>query len=143
MIDLLNLVKDVDHATGFTKEFSFVASRTITDPAVLRRRLLLCVFGLGTNMGIKRVADGITSVADDAMLADTEVALRRTRRLFVNRDNLRAAIRTVVNATLAARDTSLWGPGTSCASDSRKFGSWSANAMTEWHQRYGGAGIMV
>jgi TnpA family transposase len=143
VVDLLNLIKDVDHATGFTREFSSVASRTITDPAVLRRRLLLCVFGLGTNMGIKRVADGITAVADDAMLADTEVALRRTRRLFVNRDNLRAAIRTVVNATLAARDTSLWGPGTSCASDSRKFGSWSANAMTEWHQRYGGAGIMV
>ena len=35
------------------------------------------------------------------------------------------------------------GPGTACASDSRKFGSWSANFMTEWHQRYGGAGIMV
>ncbi|MGV9537372.1 Tn3 family transposase [Streptosporangium sandarakinum] len=41
------------------------------------------------------------------------------------------------------RDVSLWGPGTACASDSRKFGSWSANFMTEWHQRYGGAGIMV
>jgi TnpA family transposase len=46
-------------------------------------------------------------------------------------------------AAADARDTSLWGPGTACASDSRKFGSWSANHMTEWHQRYGGAGIMV
>ncbi|MBB5781969.1 Tn3 family transposase [Nonomuraea jabiensis] len=77
------------------------------------------------------------------MEADTEAALRRTRRLFVNRDNLHAAIRTVVNKTLEVRDVSLWGPGTTCASDSRKFGSWSANFMTEWHQRYGGAGIMV
>lgn len=75
--------------------------------------------------------------------ADTEVALRRTRRFFINRDNLRAAIRTVVNKTLEAREVELWGPGTSCASDSRKFGSWSANFMTEWHQRYGGPGIMV
>ncbi|MFI7048682.1 Tn3 family transposase [Streptosporangium sandarakinum] len=57
--------------------------------------------------------------------------------------SLRAAIRTVVNKTLEVRDVSLWGPGTACASDSRKFGSWSANFMTEWHQRYGGAGIMV
>jgi len=141
VIDLLDLIKNVDHATEFTAEFTSVASRTITDPDVLRRRLLLCTFGLGTNMGIKRVADGTAAIP--GMEADTEVALRRTRRLFVNRDNLRAAIRTVVNKTLDARDTSLWGPGTACASDSRKFGSWSANHMTEWHQRYGGAGIMV
>ncbi|MEV0148742.1 MULTISPECIES: Tn3 family transposase [unclassified Nonomuraea] len=55
------------------------------------------------------------------MEADTEAALRRTRRLFVNRDNLRAAIRTVVNKTLEVRNVSLWGPGTACASDSRKW----------------------
>jgi len=141
VIDLLNLLKDVDHVTGFTGDFSSVASRTITDPGVLQRRLLLCLYGLGTNVGIKRVADGVAVASGGA--ADTEAALRRTRRLFVNRDNLRSAIRTVVNATLEARETDLWGPGTSCASDSRKFGSWSANFMTEWHQRYGGAGIMV
>ena len=38
---------------------------------------------------------------------------------------------------------SRYGHGTSCASDSRKFGSWPSNFMTEWHQRYGGPGIMV
>ncbi|MFF4625641.1 Tn3 family transposase [Nonomuraea jabiensis] len=43
-------------------------------------------------------------------------------------------MRLIVNATLKARDVALWGEGTSCASDSRKFGSWSANFMTEWHQ---------
>lgn len=139
VIDLLGLIKEADHATGFTGQFSSVASRTVTDPATLRRRLLLCLFGLGTNMGIKCVADGVA----DSASSDTEVALRRVRRLFINRDNLRAAIRTLVNATLAARDESLWGPGTSCASDSRKFGSWSANMMTEWHERYRGPGIMV
>jgi hypothetical protein len=48
--------------------------------------------------------------------------------LFINRDNLREAIRLIVNATLKARDTVLWGEGTSCASDSRKFGSWSATS---------------
>ncbi|MFE3455590.1 transposase [Nonomuraea sp. NPDC059194] len=141
VIDLLDLIKNVDHATGFTADFTSVASRTVTDADVLRRRLLLCTFGLGTNMGIKRVADGTAAVP--GMEADTEAALRRVRRMFINRDNLRSAIRTVVNKTLEARDVELWGPGTACASDSRKFGSWSANMMTEWHQRYGGAGIMV
>jgi hypothetical protein len=141
VIDLLNLLKDVDHVTGFTADFSSVASRTTLDEDTLRRRLLLCLYGLGTNVGIKRVADG--TAAMPGAEADTEVALRRTRRFFINRDNLRAAIRTVVNKTPEAREVELWGPGTSCASDSRKFGSWSANFMTEWHQRYGGPGIMV
>lgn len=84
----------------------------------------------------------MAAAAADPALADAEAALLRIRRLFVNRDNLRDAIRTVVNKTLAARATTLWGPGTSCASDPRTFGSWSANHMTEWHQRYGGPGIM-
>ena len=141
VIDLLNVLKDVDHVIGFTARFTSVASRTITDPQVLRRRLLLCLYGLGTNVGIKRVADGVAATRQSS--ADTEAVLRRTRRLFINRDNLRAAIRMLVNETLAVRDTTLWGSGSACASDSRKFGSWTANIMTEWHQRYHGAGIMV
>jgi TnpA family transposase len=141
VIDLLDVVKEADHLTSFTAEFPSVAQRTTLDPDVLRRRLYLCLFGLGTNIGIKRVADALaTTTGEDG---DSEAALRRIRRLFVNRDNLRNGIRRLVNETLRVRDTELWGPGTSCASDSRKFGSWSANMMTEWHQRYHGPGIMV
>ena len=114
VIDLLNLIKDADHVTEFTGEFTSVATRQVTDPETLRRWLLLVLFGLGTNMGIKRVAGGASASGDDA---DSAAWLRRVRRLYVNRDNLRGAIRRVVNETLAARDTSLWGQGTSCASD--------------------------
>nr|WP_255606802.1 transposase [Asticcacaulis sp. AND118] len=36
------------------------------------------------------------------------------------------------------------GGGTaSCASDSKKFGAWDQNLMTEWHVRYGGRGVMI
>jgi TnpA family transposase len=147
VIDLLDLIKETGHVTQFTSQFTSVASRTVTDPEVIRRRLLLCLYGLGTNVGIKRVADGVAAsaigAAGDDGSVDNEAVLWRTRRLFINRDNLRAAIRVLVNETLAVRDTELWGPGSSCVSDSRKFGSWSANMMTEWHQRYGGPGIMV
>jgi TnpA family transposase len=96
---------------------------------------------LGTNVGIKRVADGLS--AADPRTVDTEAALRRIRASHFTRDNLRAAIRRLVNNTLAMRDPAWWGEGTACASDSKKFGSWSSNLMTEWHQRYRGPGIMV
>src|SRR6266487_3959547 len=91
-----------------------------------------------TNMGVRRV---VATGADQH--GETEATLRRVRRLYVNRDNLRRAITRLVNATFAVRDTGLWGAGTACASDSKKFGSWQSNLMTEWHNRYGGAGVMV
>jgi TnpA family transposase len=49
-----------------------------------------------------------------------------------------------VNATLAVRSPEIWGEGTTaCASDSKKFGAWDQNLMTEWHIRYGGRGVMI
>ncbi|NCP78880.1 MAG: transposase, partial [Desulfuromonadales bacterium] len=32
---------------------------------------------------------------------------------------------------------------TACASDSKQFGAWDENLLTEWHVRYGGRGVMV
>jgi TnpA family transposase len=65
------------------------------------------------------------------------------RRRFITKDHLRAAI-VVVNAILQTRLPHIWGEGTTaCASDSKKFGAWNQNLMTEWHIRYRGPGIMV
>src|SRR5208282_5823805 len=37
-----------------------------------------------------------------------------------------------------------WGEGTTaCAADSKQFGAWDQNLMTEWHVRYGGRGVMI
>ena len=55
---------------------------------VLQRRLLLVLFALGTNMGIRQLAGGEHGGAH----GETEAALRHVRRVFVNRDNLRRAI---------------------------------------------------
>jgi TnpA family transposase len=140
-IDLLDVLKEADFLTGFTGEFASVFTREALPAGVLRRRLLLSLFGLGTNVGLKRVADGLAS--GDGRAVDSEAALRRVRASHVTRDNLRAAIRRVVNATLSMRDPAWWGDGTACASDSKKFGSWSSNLMTEWHLRYKGPGIMI
>lgn len=32
---------------------------------------------------------------------------------------------------------------TTCASDSKKFGAWDENLLTEWHMRYGGRGVLI
>lgn len=89
-IDLIDILKEAEFATGFTSEFTSVATREAVPKAVLR-----------------------------------------------------AALVRLVNATCAARDAAWWGEGTACASDSKKFGSWSSNFMTEWHQRYRGPGVMI
>ncbi|WP_308433416.1 Tn3 family transposase [Streptomyces alanosinicus] len=135
-IDLLDILKEAEFATDFTDEFVSVATREATPKAVLRRRLLLVLFALGTNMGIERV----TATGKHG---ETEAVLRRTRHLFVNRANMRAGLVKLVNATFTARDEQWWGEGTACASDSKKFGSWSSNFTTEWHQRYRGPGVMI
>jgi TnpA family transposase len=135
-LDLLDVLKDSDFLCEFTREFASTASREVIDPATLRRRLLLVLFALGTNMGIK----GVVSTGEHG---ETETALRYVRRHYITRDNLRRAITRVVDATFDARDPRWWGTGTSCASDSKKFGSWESNLMTEWHNRYGGPGVMI
>jgi len=135
-LDLLDVLKDSDFLTDFTTEFTSVATREVIDRDTLRRRLLLCLFALGTNMGLK-------AIADTGEHGETEVTLRHVRRHFITRDNLRAAVARLVNATFEARDPAWWGTGTACASDSKKFGSWESNLMTQWHQRYGGPGVMI
>ena len=102
--------------------------------ATLNRRLLL--FALGTNMGIRQMA-----VTGEHGVGEAE--LRHVRATFVTRENLRAAVTTVVNATLEARDPQWWGEATSTASDSKRFASWDSNLMTEFHARYGGSGVTI
>ncbi|MCC8337495.1 transposase [Streptomyces sp. R1] len=93
--------------------------------------MLLVLFALGTHMGIR-------AIVATGEHGESEAALRHVRRHFITVDNLRAAVTRLVNGTFAARDAAWWGQGTSCASDSKKFGSWSRNLMTEYHARYGG-----
>jgi Tn3 transposase DDE domain len=98
-VDLLDLLKEADLLTGFTEELTSVASREVIPRELLRRRLLLVLFGLGTNMGLTRIAAGEHG--------ESEAALRHVRRLFITAEGLRRAVARLVNATLAVRDTDL------------------------------------
>jgi TnpA family transposase len=136
MTSLLDILKEADLRISFTDCFKSLASREALDRETLQKRLLLCLYGLGTNTGLKRVSYG----TPDIHYHD----LRYVKRRFIQAESLRVAIASVVNAIFRARHPHIWGEGTTtCASDSKKFGATDQNLMTEWHVRYGGPGIMI
>ena len=138
LTSLLDVLKETDLQIGFTELFTSVGQREVLDRAVLQKRLLLCLYGLGTNTGFKRLAnaDPGTTYAD----------LRYVRARYTHKEQLRNAIAHIANAIFRVRKPEIWGEGTTaCASDSKKFGAWdqNQNLMTEWHIRYGGRGVMI
>jgi hypothetical protein len=56
MIRLLDILKETDLRSHFTDQFKSSASREQLDRAAIQRRLLLCLYGLGTNTGLKRMS---------------------------------------------------------------------------------------
>jgi len=134
--NLLDILKETALRTDFLDFLTSVASRERLPREVLHRRLLLCLYGLGTNTGFKRLpsADPGTTYAD----------LRYVRSRYIHKEQLRNAIAHVANAIFEIRKAEIWGEGTTaCASDSKKFGAWNQNLLTEWHIRYRGPGIMI
>jgi len=136
MTGLLDVLKETALEAGFLEQFQTSASREALPKETRDSRLLLCLYGLGTNAGLKRVASATSGVSYDELL--------HIRRRYIDPPSLKAACARVANATLAIRNPEVWGDaGTACASDSTKFGAWDRNLMTEWHARYGGRGVMI
>ncbi|HLQ96715.1 MAG TPA: Tn3 family transposase, partial [Pseudogracilibacillus sp.] len=136
MTNLLDVLKEVDLRVHFTDYFQTTAVRETLDRSAVQKRLILSLYGLGTNTGLKRVAAG--------NYGESFKNLLYTRRKFIHKDNLKKATAEVVNAILNNRIQKIWGEGTtSCASDAKKFGAWDQNLMTEWHIRYRGRGVMI
>lgn len=136
MTSLLDILKEADLRIGFTDHFKSLASREALDRETIQKRLLLCLYALGTNTGLQRISNGTPNVHHHD--------LRYIKRRFVHKEALRQAITQVANAIFQIRLPQIWGEGTTtCASDSKKFGAWEQNLMTEWHVRYGGRGVMI
>ena len=136
MTSLLDMVKEADLRLSFTEVLRSPTSYETMGHSLLQPRLLLCLHGLGTNAGLQRMA-GLDS-------GTTPRDLAYVRRRYLSVDTLRRAIAVVADGTLHARDPAIWGSGTTaCASDSKHFGAWDQNLMTQWHVRYGGRGVMI
>ena len=133
---LIDVFKEADLRIGFSDVFNSTSTREVLDRATLQRRLLLCLYGMGTNTGLKRVLSGEQDISYKELLY--------VRQRFVRKSALREAIAKVADATFAIRQPEIWGEGsTTCASDSKKFGAYDQNLTTEWHVRYGGRGVLV
>jgi TnpA family transposase len=136
MTSLLDILKETDLRVGFTNHFKSATAWEVLDRPTLQKRLLLCLYALGTNTGLKRVCAGDHG--------ETYKDLQYVQRRFLDREQLRAANATVANAIFSRRLPQIWGEGTTtCVSDSKKFGAWDQNLLTEWHIRYRGPGVMV
>jgi len=134
--NLLDILKEVEIREDFTSAFESVASKEVMSKSELQYRLILCIFALATNTGLKRISSNIPNVSYDE--------LKYVQKRFINKSNLRGAIIKIINGNLNIRDKELFSDITiSLAADSRKIQAWDQNLITEWHVRYRGPGIMV
>ena len=136
LTSLLDVFKEADLRIRFTDVFRSATAWENLDREIIQERLLLTLYGLGSNAGVKRMSAGQprTNYKD----------LLYVRRRYITKEQLRASIRQVVNAIFSERRADIWGERTTaCASDSKKFGAWDQNLMTEWPVRYGGRGVMI
>ena len=133
---LLDILKETDLRVDFTRNFKSMGTREILDRDSIQKRLLLCLFGMGTNTGLKRINTGINGEKYQDLIY--------VRRRYIHKDQLRSAIAEVINAIFEIRSPEIWGEGTTtCASDSKHFTAWEQNLMTQYHLRYGGRGVMI
>ena len=107
---LLDILKETDLRVGFTRNFKSMGTREIIDKETRQKRLLLCLYGMGTNTGLKRINTGINGESYQDLLY--------VRRRYIHSYQLRSAIAQVINAIFEIRLPHIWGEGTTtCASD--------------------------
>jgi TnpA family transposase len=135
-INLIDILKECDLLINFTQQMGTVSKSSSIDSDDLRKRLLLCLYGIGSNTGLKRIsiANGDVNYED----------LRYVKKRYVNAVNVRNAIRLVINNVLKIRDPGIWGEATtSVACDSTQVSAWDQNLINEWHHRYRDSGVMI
>ena len=135
-VPLIDMLKEAVLRTGCLAAVTSVAGRGAIPGAGLAERLLLAIYGYGTNTGIRAVAAG--------QHAHSEDDIRYVRRRYLTAEAARAVAIQIADATFAVRAASVWGAGsTAVASDSTHFGAFDQNIFTEWHSRYGGRGVLI
>lgn len=135
-VPLIDLLKEVDFRVGFTNNFTGLGAHSTIPKVKLQKRLLFCIYGLGSNIGLKRLATSSTG--------ETYSDLRYTKNRYLSPDHIRSAIRDIVNALLKIRDPEIWlDNNVGCACDSKRINVWLQNLFGGWHGRYREHGVMI
>lgn len=135
-VPLIDILKEADFRIGFTKNFEGLGARSVIPKDSLQKRLLFCLYGLGSNIGLKRLATSHTG--------ESYADLRYVKNRYLSAQHIRAAIQDIINAILEIRDPKIWGENiVGCACDSKRFNVWVQNMVGGWHGRYRSHGVMV
>jgi TnpA family transposase len=136
MVALIDMLKESILRTGCLSLVGDLAKSARLTPETLTERLMLVIYGYGTNIGIRGVAAGDH--------AHTEDDLRYVRRWFLTPELVRSFAIEIANAAFSVRDPAIWGQASSTvASDSKHIGALDQNLFTEWHARYRKPGVLI
>ena len=90
MTGLIDFLKEADLRIGFTDKFQTTANREIIGRDTLQKRLILSLYALGTNAGLKRISAGERGESYQDLLY--------IRRKFIHKDNLKSSVPEVADA---------------------------------------------
>ena len=134
--NLIDMFKEVDLENQFTHDFISYGQKTYLKPTEISERILLTIYGMGTNVGLKHMCAGNPHISDHQ--------LRHIKNYFLSTDNLKNALSKVANALFKLRLEEIWGGiPIAVASDSTQFSAYFQNLISEYHNRYGGRGVMI
>ncbi len=130
--NLLDILCDVEHWTGWTRHFGPLSG---SDPKLdqARERYIITTFGYGCNLGPTQTARHTRGLVTPHMLGFVN-------RRHITTQKLEAAIRDIINSYNRVRLPKLWGTGKVAAADGTKLELYTENLLSEYHVRYGGYG---
>jgi len=129
VVPLLDMFTETALRTGCLDALIPAGTRMGMDSGEFFERMLLVIYAYGTGAGIRSVASGDHPYSEED--------LRYSRRRFLSVAGARQVAKVIANATFAARQSWLWGEGTTAvASDSTHFSAFDQNIFTEYHSRY-------
>src|SRR3546814_16324870 len=116
MTGLLDVLKEAALETGLLEAFETSASRVALPKTALEQRLLLCLYGLGTNAGLKRIAGATPDVSYEELL--------HVHPRFVHAAERQEAGARVETPNLAIRHATSWGGAGTRAAGSSEGEKW-------------------
>nr|WP_231618707.1 Tn3 family transposase [Nonomuraea sp. SBT364] len=129
VVPLLDMFTETALRTGCLDGLIPAGTRIGMEPREFFERMLLVIYAYGTGAGIRSVASGEHPYSEED--------LRYSRHRFLSVAGARQVAKVIANATFAARQSWLWGEGTTAvASDSTHFSAFDQNIFTEYHSRY-------